>query len=355
MVLRSALHRSSMTPAEKARARELVKKYGQNSTSYLVLENDKTLFFGKDVEGVIGYGIVGGVVVALGDPVCAAEDFTCLLSEFKAFCLAHSYQCVFMSTTDAFLEVCTLLGYGHVKCGEEARFALDDYQLAGGKMAKLRAQINHANKAGLTTFEYKPNEQRDSALEKEIAAVSEQWMQGKKSGELGFTVGGIGLEEPMDRRYFYARDEQGQVAAFNVFTPFTGGYMADVTRRATDAPGGATEKLTYDGFMVFRDEGIRWGSMGLAPLANVREEGIKDSTTVKLLEFIYEKCNGFYGFRDLHHAKEKYSPTVWAPGYFVFSGKSLTPQMAYAMITIQNPGGMKDYLRGFFKRKHHEA
>jgi len=334
-----------------------VNKYGQNPTSYLVLENDKTLFFGKDVNGVIAYGIIGGVVVVLGDPVCAAEDFACLLSEFKAFCLEYSYQCVFMGTTETFLDVYTMLGYGHVKCGEEARFELNDYQLAGGKMAKLRAMINHANKAGLTTFEYKPNEQRDAALEKDIDSVSEQWMQGKKGSELGFSMGGVGLAEPMGKRYFYAKDEQGRVVAFNVFMPFAGmnGYMADVTRRVPDAPGGVTEKLIYDGFMIFKDEGAKWGSMGLAPLANVREEGIKDGNTEKLLEFIYEKCNGFYGFKDLHHAKEKYSPTVWAPGYFVFSTKNLTPQIAYAIITIQNPGGIKDYLRGFFKGKRHEA
>jgi len=104
---------------------------------------------------------------------------------------------------------------------------------------------------------------------------------------------------------------------------------------------------------VFKDEGAILGSMGQAPLANVHEEGVKDNMTVKIIEFIYENCNKFYGFKDLHKAKEKYSPTTWAPGYFVFSTKNITPEMVFASIKIQNPGGISDYLlssiRGLFK------
>jgi len=338
----------------KQHVRALVLKYGQNPASYLALEDDKSHFFGQQVDGVIAYGCVGNVIVVQGDPICAAEDFCALLSEFDAFCNAHGYICVFSDTTDVFLDVYTQMGYGHIKCGEEARFDLEDYNLKGGKAARLRADINHANKAGLTTYEYKPNAQRDESVEKGIAVVSDKWMDGKKSGELGFSVGGVGLDNPMDRRYFYAKNEAGDIVGFNVFIPFAGmdGYLADVTRRLPDAPGGVTEKLTYDGFMVFREEGKKWGSMGLSPLANLHEEGIKDSAVVKMLAFIYEKCNDFYGFKALHRAKERYNPSAWMPGYYVFSGKMFSPHMAYALIKIKNPNGIKDYMLGFLKEIH---
>jgi len=335
------------SPEDKARVRELVLKYGQNASSYLALEDDKTLFFGKDVDGVVAYGVVHNVIVVCGDPICAPENFGQLLAEFKAFCADCSDQCIFLGTTAAFLKEYEALGYHHDKCGEEAVFKLSDYQLAGGKMQKLRALINHANKE-VTTFEYKPNEKRDTEIEKGIDAVSEAWLEGKKSGQLGFTIGGVGLDDPLDRRYFYAVDKDDNIVAFNVFLPYATpdgmGYLADVTRRVPHAPGGVTEKLIFDGFMTFKDEGAVFGSMGLAPLANVHEEGIKDDMTVKFLEFVYDKCNKFYGFKDLHHAKEKYSPTVWAPGYFVFSHKNITPELAYATVKIQNPGGIKDFL-----------
>jgi len=347
---------------EKAHIRTLVLRHGQNPCSYLALENDKIIYFGKEVDGVIAYGIVGNVITVCADPICAPEDFVCFLAEFKAFCAECSYECIFLGTTSLFLKEYEMLGYSHVKSGEEAVFELADYQLAGGKMAKLRTLINHANKE-VTTHEYKPLEKKDSEIEKGIGAVSEAWLEGKKSSQLGFSVGGVSLDDPMDRRYFYAADAEGKIVAFNVFLPYAsiaengltsmGGYMADVTRRIPHAPGGVTEKLIYDGFMAFKDEGSKLGSMGQAPLANVHEEGVRDNMTVKIIEFIYENCNKFYGFKDLHKAKEKYSPTIWAPGYFVFSTKNITPEMVFASIKIQNPGGISDYLlssvRGMFK------
>ena len=354
MVLHSAIINSKATSDDRVRAREIVVKYGQNSSSYLAMEDDKTLFFGKDVEGVVAYGVVGNVVTVCGDPICEPSLFIRLLAEFKAFCAECSYECIFLGTTDVFLEQYKMLGYSHVKAGEEARFHLSEYQLSGGAMAKLRSLINHANKA-VTTLEYKPNDQRDEKIEKEIDAVSEAWLEGKKSGQLGFSVGGVGLEEPLDRRYFYAVDEEGKIVAFNVFLPYDNmnGYLADVTRRVPHAPGGVTEKLVYDGFMIFKEEGAQWGNMGMATLANIKEEGVEEDITAKLLEFIYEKCNSFYGFKDLRHAKEKYSPTVWAPGYFVYSTKNITPEIAFAAIKIQNPGGMKDFVLSSVKAKFH--
>lgn len=43
---------------------------------------------------------------------------------------------------------------------------------------------------------------------------------GQKSSMLKFTMGTLGLDNPMDRRYFYAVDESGRMAAYIVFVPF---------------------------------------------------------------------------------------------------------------------------------------
>jgi len=358
---KNIIERHEATPEELERARGLVLKYGQNSISYLTLENDKTLFFSEKIEGVIPFGVVGDVIIVCGDPVCAPEDFKTFLQEFNDFCENNLYYSVFLGTTAAFVKEYEAMGYKHVKAGDEARFDLDEYKISGGKMQKLRANVNHANKAGLVLHEYKPNECRDVDIEKGIDAVSKAWLGDKKSGELGFGVGGVNLKNPLDRRYFYLTDEAGTIVAFNVFLPFMcpsgKGYLADVTRRLHDAPGGATEKINFDAFMIFHGEGTKWGSLGLSPLANVHEDGVKDDLAVKLLEFIYEHGNSFYGFKDLHHAKDKYKPTDWVPSYIVYSTKHLTAEVVYAIIKIQNPGGISDFLtskiKDHFPHKHH--
>ena len=353
MILKPLIYDPAQDKEDREHVRSLVLRYGQNPGSYLSLENDKLWYFGHHGDGVIAYGIVGDTAVVNGDPVCSKEEFPSLLAEFKEFCLSRGYHMVFLSITEKYKSVYELLGFGLIKCGEEARFELAGYNLKGGKVGKVRASINHATKAGVTVEEYRPLTEKDAGIEREILEVSEEWRSIKGGGEITFTVGGIGLEDPMDRRYFVARDENGRISAFLVLLPFDGGngYLADVTRHRREAPGGVMEKLIYDTFMILRDEGVRYGSLGLSPLANLGEAGEKNAPAEKILKFIYENMNGIYGFKDLYRVKARYNP-AWQPAYFACYPKLITPQMAYAVVRIQSPAGVGDYVKEFsFNRK----
>ncbi|MCL1840549.1 MAG: DUF2156 domain-containing protein [Propionibacteriaceae bacterium] len=345
LAMGTALVGHAATRAERQRARALVLAHGRNPSAYLTLERDKTLFFGADVDGVIAYGVVGSIVVVNGDPICAPEDVVRLLAQFQAFCRAGSYDAVFIGATSQLLDDYARLGYHHVKCGEDARFDLAAYTLAGGPRMKLRGKINRARKEGLTVHEYRPNDGRNPGIEQAVRRISQAWLRGKKSGRLGFTVGGVNLSEPMDRRYFYASDADGQIVAFNVFLPYRDGYLVDVTRRLPEAPTGATELITHEAFTQFQAEGVAQASLGLASLAHVEDDADTDPIDARLLTFIYERGNAFFGFKDLRAAKRKYAPE-WVPEYFVYSTRHITPGLAYAIVRIQNPGGIVDYLRG---------
>lgn len=333
------------TASDLQHARTLLNLYSQNPCSYLTLEDDKILYFGKQVDGVIPYGIVGDTVVVNGDPVCKDEDFPKLLDEFKEFCLKSAHKLFILSVTDHYLDEYKKQGFGTVKCGEEARFKLADYEISGKKGAKMRMNINHAKKAGIDVYEYKILEKRNAALEVEFNRITDEWLEGKKSSMLKFTMGTLGLDDPMDRRYFYAVDESGSMVAYIVFVPFLGknGYMADMTRHGKKAPGGVMELIMYEAFQVFKEEGVEYASLGVAPLAGLKEENA--SLMEKLLEFVYEHLNQCYGFKDLYRAKEKYSPTVWEPSYYAYLPKIPSPDMFYAVVKIQNPQGILDFFQ----------
>lgn len=332
-------------------ARTLLHLYGKNPCSYLTLEEDKTLYFGKSVDGVIPYGTVDDTVIVNGDPICADENFGTLLAEFREFCQKSAYKLFFLGLTDDYLEEYKKQGFGIVKAGEEARFKLADYEISGKKGAKMRMNINHATKAGITIKEYRIGEQRDPEIEAGLTRVSDEWLSEKKSGLLTFTMGTVGLDNPMDRRYFYAQTEAGKIVAFVVFVPFMAGngYMADVTRHGNDAPGGVMETIIYQAFQAFKEEGIEYGSLGVAPLTGLDEKSA--NPIEKLLRFIYDNLNACYGFRDLYRAKEKYSPTEWVPSYYAYLPKVPTPDMFYAVVKIQNPQGVMDYVRSFLKER----
>ncbi len=330
-------------------ARTLLNLYSQNPAAYLTIEEDKTLFFGEKVDGVIPYGVVQNVIVMNGDPVCAPKDFPVLLEEFKQFCHKTAHKLFILNATDMFIDEYKKQGFGYVKCGEEARFYLQDYEISGKKGQKMRMNINHAKKAGVTVEEYKIQEKKDLAIEAELNRISEEWLEGKKTSLLQFVLGTVGLENPMDKRYFYARNKDGKIVAFVVFVPFMGlsGYMADVTRHGKDAPGGVMEYIIYEAFQAFKEEGIKYGSLGIAPLAGLDEKS--GNLVERLLCFVYNHLNQCYGFKDLYRAKKNYSPNEWLPSYYVYSPSVPTPEMFYAIVRIQNPAGMEDYVKSFFQ------
>ncbi|MGE5676941.1 MAG: bifunctional lysylphosphatidylglycerol flippase/synthetase MprF [Pseudomonadota bacterium] len=339
------------TQEEIERARELVKRFGQNCSSYLALERDKRLLFGESVEGVAAYGIVRDIMVVLGDPICDAKDISTFLTEIKNYCEKNAFGLLFLNTTGMFLKEYERFGIDSIKCGEEPRIVLQEYSLAGGKASKVRLNINHATNAGLRILEYEPLKERNLALEKQIMEVSQEWFSMKKSSELVFTMGGIGFDNPMERRYFYAMNSEDLVEGFIVFVPYKGmkGYMTDVTRHRKNAARGVMEKILYEAMMSFKEEGIEEVSLAPAPLARLEEE---PEVTARILNTIYERMNGVYGFKTLYQTKLKYNPTYWEPVYYVYYPAVFTPALAYAIIKIQNPLGLKDYIRSFFHERH---
>lgn len=334
LLLKPLVYNPIVTRRDRERVRGLVNRYGQNPVSYLALEPDKRYFFGSAAEGVCAYAMVGDVMVVCGDPICAPEDGPALLSELTDYCKKNAFQLLFVNVTDCFRELYRKRGFGMAKVGEDACFHLADYTLAGGRAAKVRAAVNHAAKAGIAVFEYRPAEDRDPELEREIGEITAEWLKRKGGYEIQFMLGGTGLPDPMERRYFCARDPVGTLLGFVVFLPYRGGYMADVTRRRSGAPQGVLESIICRAWAVFRDEGVEWGNMGLSPLYNVAASD-KATMTEKLFTYVYENLNSGYGFKSLHHAKAKYGPTHWQPRYMACWPRSFTPAMAYAMVRCQ--------------------
>jgi len=342
-VLKPLVYQPIITAIDKEVVRKLLHQYADNPISYVAVETDKKYYFGKNVDGVIAYVITAGVAVCAGDPVSSKENMALLITEFINYCKENELNICFCQTLEDNLPLYTQLGFGCIKYGEEAMFDFETYKLSGSKTAKLRQAINHVAAFEITVSEYKPMEKRDKNIENQIHHISKEWLDNKKCSELSFMLGIISLDNPMDRRYFAAYDSDNNMLGFIVFIPFVNGkgYYADVTRRKQEAPIGVMEKITIEAFAQMKREGAKWGSLGLAPLANVASDGKKTS---KALEFVYENLNNFYGFKSLHQYKKKYGPTSWESRYLVFYPKIFTPKIAYSVIKAQNPKGVSDFI-----------
>ena len=345
LLLKPLIYNPIITKYDRERVRGMTLAYGQNPVSYLALESDKRFFFARKVNGCCAYTIVNDVFIISGDVLCKPEDAKTLLLELIAYCNQNAYQIMLINVTDQFRDLYVEAGFSVVKYGEDACFELKNYTLAGGKVAKVRAAINHATKAGIKVIEYKPLTEKSDVIERQVQQITTEWLNHKGGYEMHFTMGGTGLADPLDRRYFYACDEEGKILGFVVFLPYLDGYLADVTRRRNDAPQGVLEKIIYEAFMQFKEGGTTWGNMGLSPLYNVADHD-KSSMTERLFNYIYENLNSSYGFKQLHHAKEKYAPTHWVPRYLAYYPSPFSPKLAYALVRCQIKKGLLQVLLG---------
>jgi len=193
-----------------------VRAYGSNSTSYVLLEGVKDYFRSTLVDGFIAYQLRAGVVVIGGDPVCAVADAPALLADFLA--AWHGSAVCAYQVTPEFLGVFRQLGFGDVQIGNEAVFNLEQFTLAGGQMELVRAATNKARREGIRIIEHHPFGPDAAVLNAELRAISDEWLRDKNNREMGFLLGGLGLERRTAKRYFIARSEgaKGRVEGFIV-------------------------------------------------------------------------------------------------------------------------------------------
>lgn len=338
IIMKPLIYKPIMHQHLKNKAIPIVEKFGTNPMSYLALEDDKLYFFGEKVTGVCAYTISGDVMVICGDMICRTEDQEMMLSELIQFSKVNFYHILFLNITDHFLECYQRHGFGITKYGEDAVFELESYNLKGGSVAKVRAAINHARKAGIVIKEYKPNELRLPEIEKQILEISKAWIRQKSMPEMKFMLGSNNLDMPLSRRYFYAVNMENEILGYVVFNPYMDGksMIAEVTRRRPNAPQGVLETIIYDAFMTMKDEGVDQGNMGLSPLYNISSVD-KLKWNEVLFKYVYDHLDQIYGFKALHHAKEKYAPTSWEERYIAYYPKPFLPKHAYSIVSAQLP------------------
>ena len=334
--------------AGRERVLGMMRKYAVNSLSYLALEPDKTWFFSKNTEGVAAYAMSGRDMIICGDPICAKADLPAFLKELKNFARHRNCHIVFLFVIGENLEIYERAGMGYYKSGEEACFDLAQYDMSGGRAAKVRASFHQAHTDGITVHEYCPLSMRNPGIEKQFAEITDAWMNEKHTSRLKFALGSVGFDYPNDKRYFYALDTQGVIQGFMVFLPYRQkqGYMVDVMRRRPACTHGVMEVIFHDAVWQMKAEGVKYASFGIAPLANTTV-GSRNTVFEKIENYNFQHMNFIYGFRPLYVAKAKYAPTSWEPVYFICCPKHITLSMGYAAVSVLDTNGFSDYVDAF--------
>ena len=307
-----------------------------NLDASLAFLGDKLLYYyQEDGEDKVAFqfALEDGKAVVMGEPIGEKKYFPAAISSFTE-------QAEEKNLTPLFYEIgqdLTLLlhnhGYEFMKFGETAKVPLAAFDLVGKSGKKFRAAVNKLENKGYS-FKVMYPPFSDSFLQ-DLENISDAWLSGRQ--EKGFSLGFF------DKNYLSLApiacvlDSEGKVQAFSNFLICNGEKEASIDLMRYN-PGtesnGIMDYLFVQNFLYFKEKGVEYFDLGMAPLSNVGQE--EHSFFQEKLAFLaYAFTNRFYSFSGLRKYKDKFSP-LWEARYLSYPKDSSLLFDLLAIFKIDN-------------------
>ena len=310
-----------------------------NLNASLAFLGDKLLYYYQEngVDKVVfQFAIEDGKAVVMGEPIGEERYFPAAISSFTA-------EAEEKNLTPLFYEVgqdLTLLlhnhGYEFMKFGESAKVPLSDFDLVGKSGKKFRAAVNKIENKGYTfQVQYPPF---SDAFLQDLEKISDAWLSGRQ--EKGFSLGFFDKDYLSLAPIACVLDSEGHVQAFSNFLICNGEKEASIDLMRYN-PGtesnGIMDYLFVEIFLYFKEKGVEYFDLGMAPLSNVGQEE-HSFFQEKLAFLVYAFTNRFYSFSGLRKYKDKFSP-LWEARYLSYPKDSSLLFDLLAIFKIDNRKG----------------
>lgn len=289
-----------------------------NLDAALAFLGDKYLYWyqedGQD-KVVFQFAIENNKCVVMSDPLAQPGYLEKGLSQFLADAEVANIAVIFYEVNQETTLLLHEYGYGFMKFGETAQVPLEKFTIEGKHGKKFRTVVNKLENKGYQFEVLQPP--FDEELLNDLKEISDSWLDGRQ--EKGFSLGYFDEKYIQLAPIALVRDEENKVQAFVTFLASNGPEEAsiDLMRyHLRTAPNGIMDYLFVKLLLHFKEEGVIFFDLGMAPLSNVGTE--KHSfLQEKVAYLIYAFTNRFYSFSGLRQYKQKFSP-VWMPRYIAY-------------------------------------
>lgn len=318
--------------ADPDRALELLASHGGGTLSWMTTWPGAEYLYAEAGDGFLAYRRHAGVAVVLGDPIGSADwRTTRAAGEFAAHCAKLGLVPCWFSVGE---ETADAVGARRVQVAEDTLVDLPGLEFRGKRWQDVRTARNRAEKDGIE-FRLITLADADPALIAQVREVSTSWLRGKRTPELGFTLGGV--DQAMDPRVRVgiAVDAAGAVHGVTSWLPIldhTGrpkGWTLDMMRRRADGFRPVVDFMIASACLAFRDEGADLVSLSGAPL--VRTGDGPAGPVQRLLDVLGRLMEPLYGFGSLHAFKAKFQPRR-EPLYLVYRHAGDLPRIGAAVL-----------------------
>ncbi|WP_116138927.1 bifunctional lysylphosphatidylglycerol flippase/synthetase MprF [Trinickia diaoshuihuensis] len=289
----------------------------ERSDAGLAMMGDKSFLFSDSREAFLMFAKHGRTWAALHDPVGPREEWAELIRKFVMLAHKHGGRAAFYQVRADSLPLYLDSGLTLMKLGEEARLALDQFDLNGPKRAALRYSMRRAERDGCTV------EVIDAAAMPEhieiLRRISDSWLDSRSAREKSFSVAAFSDAYLAAQSVMLVR-QNGEPVAFTTYmtTDLNVEATVGVMRHVADASPFVMDYLFVQLAMHLKREGYRHLSLGVAPFSGVRPMPL-GSPLHQLGSLVWRFGGRFYNFQGLRAFKGKFQPR-WEPRYLAVSG-----------------------------------
>ncbi|HEX4306923.1 MAG TPA: lysine--tRNA ligase [Solirubrobacterales bacterium] len=336
LVLRTFVQADPPTPERRARAEEIVRRWGTDTLDYFALRRDKNYFFAADGQSLVAYLYVRGTAMVAADPIGPPGNEARTLDEFLAFCAERGWRVAFFAVREADADLYRERGMHTMYLGDEAILRLGDLTLDGADRKAVRAAVKHVEKAH--TFELIAENEAPSTLVAELNEISEEWRKG--APERGFTME-LGEDVEGTNPDFVlaiARDRgSDRVEGFLRFVPVYGdepGYSLDLMRRRLNSTNGMTEFLIARAAQTLGARGFKRLSLNFAAWGRLLDSAEDAGLSGRLQRLMAKGLNPFFQIQSLRDFNQKFGPE-WVPRSVVIDDASDLPRVAALYASVE--------------------
>lgn len=300
----------------------LVSRFGSASSNVLLDERCQH-FRDTGIDGVIGYKRHGRNAIALGDPVCAAEDRAALVEAFRTRFRERGMYTHFAVVGTGMAEYLRGKGCGLLEFGVEQVLDPSNSVTAPG-YKELRKKLKRARRAGMEVTEYRPLENGHSPeLERQMDNLAHCWLMNRKGLQTYWAHIDL-FRSPTTTRWFYGRVGDRVVGLLSTLRlENLNGYLLEHILWAPQAPVGTSESLVAHVLETLAGENCTYASFGPAPAHDLGEVSGFSHLTEQSCRLIYRMARHLFQLDSKALHRKKYRPVGAQPLYLAFDQASI--------------------------------
>jgi len=292
---------------ERARVLELLRAYGWNTTSFQILERGFAYWFDAAGNSCVAYVDTGTAWVAAGAPIAPAETIEAVAEQFVAEAARKRRRVCFFAVERRLVGAPWLR---KMPIGEQPVWDPSSWGEIVQREPRLREQIRRAGAKGVVVRSVAAEEIERAPLRAEFEELIANWLTTRKMAPMGFLVDVQPFDFAKERRCFVA-EQRGRVVGILVAVPVyqRSGWLFEDLLRSPEAPNGTNEMLIDLAMRSVAEEGSRYVTLGLAPLAGRVSRRL---STIRALSAT------LYDFDGVRRFKSKLRPEHWSTIYLAW-------------------------------------